>query len=566
MIISPSADEFSGLDGSRLDGWDFSGQDLTSAELWLTSLNGANLAAANLTSVWLTGSNLANANLAQANLTHARLFQATLGGTNFDGAVINYADLGNTVSLGFTASQLASTASYKSRNLQGVDLAANDISGWDLSDQNLTDAQFNQATLNNTSLTGAVIVGANFTGTTSGGFTRAQLESTASYQAKDMRGILLSANDLVNWSFKGQDLTNAVLNGAILNGADFTDANVARAAFAGTTMGGLTQAQFKSTESFRSRDLRLMNLSYNDLSGWDLRGQDLKSTNLQQSALDAADFTGADLRGVFRSDLTGAIIRNTIQANGDVAGLTLIAGESLLIGDDDGVDTQGLYGWPERRDPYPVTIRDRMEIKPGGKLQVVFDSDAWGSTIRFQPGIPVELGGVLELGFDDNIPVAAQSGRTMKIFDWTGVTPQGEFALSSQAGQIWDASKLYTTGEISLLGISSDLTGDQQVDSEDLLNFLAKWTGSDYPSADRTWHDGDSDADGDVDSADMLVFLSQWTGAAAAEAQSVVSVPEPSRLPIAGLGIAPLVARIRRRTWKPKKPSAMIDSKVSRLR
>ena len=38
-------------------------------------------------------------------------------------------------------------------------------------------------------------------------------------------------------------------------------------------------------------------------------------------------------------------------------------------------------------------------MSEGGSLQLLFDADAWDSTISFQPGIPVTLGGNLELSF-----------------------------------------------------------------------------------------------------------------------------------------------------------------------
>ena len=60
----------------------------------------------------------------------------------------------------------------------------------------------------------------------------------------------------------------------------------------------------------------------------------------------------------------------------------------------------------------------------------------------------------------------------------------------------------------------TDLDGD--VDSLDLLTFLAGWTGGLAPGAgDRTFREGDFDADLDVDSVDLLALLSNWTGAVA---------------------------------------------------
>ena len=88
---------------------------------------------------------------------------------------------------------------------------------------------------------------------------------------------------------------------------------------------------------------------------------------------------------------------------------------------------------------------------PGGTLRMVFEADAWDSTISFAPGIPVTLGGTLELTFADDVNLASQVGRTFDLFDWTGVNPTGAFAISSPYA--WDLSNLYTTGEVTLTAV-----------------------------------------------------------------------------------------------------------------
>ena len=88
---------------------------------------------------------------------------------------------------------------------------------------------------------------------------------------------------------------------------------------------------------------------------------------------------------------------------------------------------------------------------PGGTLRMVFEADAWDSTISFAPGIPVTLGGTLELTFADDVNLASQVGRTFDLFDWTGVNPTGAFAVSSPYA--WDLSNLYTTGEVTLTAV-----------------------------------------------------------------------------------------------------------------
>lgn len=76
------------------------------------------------------------------------------------------------------------------------------------------------ANLTGVDLTDAVVAGADFRETTSGGFTKEQLYSTASYKEKNLRGIDLAGNDLSGWDFSGQDLTNASLGSSTLADAD----------------------------------------------------------------------------------------------------------------------------------------------------------------------------------------------------------------------------------------------------------------------------------------------------------------------------------------------------------
>ena len=88
---------------------------------------------------------------------------------------------------------------------------------------------------------------------------------------------------------------------------------------------------------------------------------------------------------------------------------------------------------------------------PGGTLRMVFEADAWDSTISFAPGIPVTLGGTLELTFADETNLASQIGRTFELFNWTGVVPAGAFTICSP--YTWDLSRLYTTGEVTLTAV-----------------------------------------------------------------------------------------------------------------
>ncbi len=90
-----------------------------------------------------------------------------------------------------------------------------------------------------------------------------------------------------------------------------------------------------------------------------------------------------------------------------------------------------------------------MAMDSTGTLSLLLDADAWDSSISFAPGIPVTLGGTLELSFAAGVDIEAQIGRTFHIFDWTGVTPAGAFNLSSPYA--WDVSQLYTSGQATLV-------------------------------------------------------------------------------------------------------------------
>ena len=106
--------------------------------------------------------------------------------------------------------------------------------------------------------------------------------------------------------------------------------------------------------------------------------------------------------------------------------------------------------------PIPITVQDHMTMGDGGVLQLLFDADPWDSTISFQPGIPVTLGGTLELMFATDVDVASQVGRTFDVFDWTGVNPTGQFQFASPYA--WDLSNLYTTGEVTLTAVPEPAT------------------------------------------------------------------------------------------------------------
>jgi len=274
---------------------------------------------------------------------------------------------------------------------------------------NLMGANFWQATLTGADLTDAEVRWASFCDTTSRGFTAAQLYSTASYKAKDLAWIRLRYNDLAGWDFAGQNLTNAEFYGATLTGADLGGANLADALFYGAT-----------------------------LTGADLSGANLADAFFYIASLTGADLSGADARGAEYLSVADAVTANMIRPDGSIQGLDLVDGRILAIRDYDGESA-----------PLPVHVSDAMAMGTGGVLRMVFDADDWGSLISFDEGIPVALGGTLELTFAPGVDVLSQVGRTLALFDWSGVTPAGTFTVWSP--HPWDLSNLYTTGDVTLL-------------------------------------------------------------------------------------------------------------------
>jgi uncharacterized protein YjbI with pentapeptide repeats len=368
--------------------------------------------------------------------------------------------------------------------------------------------------LTNANFTGATLAGADFTdaevrGATLNGVTLELLYSTASYRAKNLTGIKLYG-DLAGANFAGQNLTNAFLSATLtsadfrnanlanaylsswLEGADFTDAVVRGATlsgrihwydwYTGEYVGGISSAQLYSTASYQAHDLRGVNLSFKDLSGWNFAGQNLSNAQFGRtsvgswycigdfcvpdivsyySKLTSADFTAADARGAQHLeylDYFGATTTNLIQPNGHITGLVLDAGKLLVVADYDGdpTRTDPVYGTPTPLSPIPITIDQHLVMGPDGTLRMVFEADAWDSTISFAPGIPVTLGGTLELTFADDVNLATQVGRTFDLFNWTSVTPAGAFNVSSPYR--WDLSNLYTTGQVSLAAIPEPST------------------------------------------------------------------------------------------------------------
>ena len=131
--------------------------------------------------------------------------------------------------------------------------------------------------------------------------------------------------------------------------------------------------------------------------------------------------------------------KNLIQSGGHVAGLDLTSSQALTI--------RNFHGAAAPK----VVIDQHLAMDATGTLRLVFDADPWDSTISFAPGIPVDARRNAGIDLCPDVNLASQIGRTIDLFDWTGVTPTGAFTVSSP--YTWNLSKLYTTGEVTLTAI-----------------------------------------------------------------------------------------------------------------
>lgn len=449
---------------------------------------------------------------------NGRLIPGTEGITPQPGVRLDFRDL----RFADLAKRNLHGSSFRHANLTRADLSESSLSGSDLTLANLSQAVLVGANLEFSELRLVNLRGANLSGATVTGSNLA-------------RATMAGAN-LSGASFLGNDLTNVDLSGATITSATFFDSV------------GLTPAQLYSTASYRANNLAGLRLSRptnldladQDLSGaqfvGDLNGVDFSGAYLVNAefSTDAAwrnvNVAAADLRGASGVRETG---HNTIQGMGQIEGLSLSADEVLVIRDYDGDSRRQL-------DPMPIIVQNRAVIEQGGRLRLAFDKDAWHSIISFAPGIPVALGGTLELDFREGINATPLRGRSIRIFDWSGVRPQGRFDVESP--YLWDLAGLYTTGEVRLTGagLAGDYNGNHVVDQIDLDLVLQNWgTESAVPPV-RWVNDYPS---GPIDQHELDRVLINW----GRSERRTSGVPEPSSMALLSCGTVMLLCMCARR-------------------
>lgn len=372
-------------------GVDWSGCDLSQANLRNADLSSSNLSGANLTSANLSGATFGEVNLTGATLTDAKFTEAMFADSMMFG-VSSGGITGAPKSMPAYWLLIGGYVAGPGVNLAGADLDGLDLSGadldqvtsggvtgtptalpdnWLLIDGYLIGPKANLADAN---LSGADLTAADLTQVSSGGITAAVAPELpadwslingyligpgAELKGANLSGANLTGVDLETSSDPVTDLTNANLTNANLTNANFLEVilsggTLTGANLTGTVLGadldGVISGGITTTPAFLPTHWILYNgylvgqganLTGADLTGIDLSNSNnysdleltdanLTNANFSNSFLSSSVFTGSNLSG---ANLSGAVL-NFVTSGGIIAtdATTLPSGWSLVGG------------------------------------------------------------------------------------------------------------------------------------------------------------------------------------------------------------------------------------------
>ena len=393
-----------------------------------------------LTGIILANNNLKDWNFSEQNLSGTRFNLADLTGVDFTNSIITSAYIG--YSDNFTKEQLYSTASYKNKDLTGVQFDDLKMNGWNFAGQNLTNVSFSGTSLSNADFTDSIITGASLYFATDRGFKKEQFYSTLSYKNKDLTGVDLGDNDLAGWDLSGQNLTNVSFYASDLTDTNLTDSIITGASFwrASAT---LTEHQFYSTLSYKNKSLVGLNMKNNTLDGWDFSGQNLASTTFERANLVTANFSGANLTNVnfAYADLSGANFAGAIFNN------TTLTGVDITNTDFRGANMESIIGTPSYKNTIwsdgtiqnftMTSANDSFSIgkyvpQEGGETLSAKIAQSASISGRANLTLEVETGAYLEIV--DSAVLTAKNGSTITI-NTDGVT---KFEVGENSGFVME--------------------------------------------------------------------------------------------------------------------------------
>ncbi|MBF2008358.1 MAG: pentapeptide repeat-containing protein [Chlorogloeopsis fritschii C42_A2020_084] len=303
---------------------DFSGIDLSEANLRGVQLSEANFSHANFSIVNMSGANLSGSNLRHAQLNVARLRGAHLTQANLNHATLNVANL---IRADLSRAQLQSASLIRAEliraDLSRADLMQANLSKADLRGAALRHALLKQANLNEANLKDAFLTGANLEG--------ANLSNT--------------------------DLSKAELSGANFRDAEMRQANLSHADLTGANLSGT-------------------NLRWADLTGANLRWADLSGAKLSGANLIGADLSNANLTNtsLVHADLTQAKLMKVEWIGADLSGATL-TGSKLYATSRFGLKTEGM-------------ICEWVDLSPAGDRSIIQNFNAEETRDFFNETLP----------------------------------------------------------------------------------------------------------------------------------------------------------------------------------
>ena len=242
-----------------LGGINLSGTDMSNANFQFQNLEGATFENTNLRNAWFYASNLKNASFKNADLTGATFYRTTGGnyfisgedafcdisGADFTDAIITNVNFrlydGNEnlfKTKGFSISQLYSTASYKNKDLRGINISSSTEMDY-----------FIGANFDGQNLSGSIIDENNFT--------------NASFKGANLTGVRLVDSNIANADFSDAVMTNVVFNNGLLGetkidakGAKFINADFSNSTYDKYHKASINNADLTAAD-FRNSDLKI---------------------------------------------------------------------------------------------------------------------------------------------------------------------------------------------------------------------------------------------------------------------------------------------------------------------
>ena len=188
----------------------------------------------------------------------------------------------------------------------------------------------------------------------------------------------------------------------------------------------------------------------------------------------------ADLRGALGFQASSASTTNAILQDGTIQGLTLNLAHPTLV----------VRNYVPANSRSPIYIQKGMSMDGNGTLQFQISGTggaSWGSTISFPTAVPVTLAGTVELSLAPGTNPAGLLGNSVPLFDWTNVSPNGQFdqivsdVLPTRYS--WDTSALDSLGNVQLTTSGTAINGLWAQNGSAAWSGSANWTDGNVPGA-----------------------------------------------------------------------------------